>query len=91
MDEPASALDPIATAVIEELIDELKEKYTIAIVTHSMQQALAHGTRTVMLHQGQVVLDVAGDIRKGMTVHDLLDMFEQTRGEKVEDDSLILS
>ncbi|MGB5443999.1 MAG: phosphate ABC transporter ATP-binding protein, partial [Psychromonas sp.] len=39
MDEPASALDPIATAVIEELIDELKEKYTIAIVTHSMQQA----------------------------------------------------
>ncbi len=56
-----------------------------------MQQALAHGTRTVMLHQGQVVLDVSGDIRKGMTVHDLLDMFEQTRGEKVEDDSLILS
>ena len=61
------------------------------MVTHSMQQALAHGTRTVMLHQGQVVLDVAGDTRRGMTVHDLLDMFEQTRGEKVEDDSLILS
>jgi phosphate transport system ATP-binding protein len=39
MDEPASALDPIATAIIEELIDELKEKYTIAIVTHSLQQA----------------------------------------------------
>jgi putative ABC transport system ATP-binding protein len=44
-----------------------------------------------MLHQGQVVLDVSGDERKGMTVHDLLNMFERTRGELVEDDSLILS
>ena len=43
-----------------------------------------------MLHQGQVVLDVAGDERRGMTVQDLLNMFEKTRGEKVEDDSLIL-
>ena len=61
------------------------------MVTHSMQQALNHGTRTVMLHQGQVVLDVSGDERRGMTVHDLLNMFERTRGEVVEDDSLILS
>jgi len=61
------------------------------MVTHSMQQALNHGTRTVMLHQGQVILDVSGDERKGMTVHDLLNMFERTRGEVVEDDSLILS
>lgn len=46
MDEPASALDPIATAVIEELIHELKEKYTIAIVTHSMQQAARVSQKT---------------------------------------------
>ena len=44
-----------------------------------------------MLHQGQVVLDVADKERKGMTVHDLLDMFEKTRGEKVSDDALLLS
>ena len=56
-----------------------------------MQQALEHGHRTVMLHQGQVVLDVDGDTRQGMTMRDLLDMFEKTRGEKVSDDSLLLS
>lgn len=65
-------------------------KLTTMMVTHSMQQALSHGTRTVMLHRGQVVLDVSGNDRKGMTVNDLLQMFEKTRGEKVEDDSLIL-
>lgn len=55
MDEPASALDPIATAVIEELIDELKEKYTIAIVTHSMQQAARVSQTTAYFHMGQLV------------------------------------
>lgn len=55
MDEPASALDPIATAVIEELIDELKEKYTIAIVTHSMQQAARISQRTAYFHMGKLV------------------------------------
>jgi len=55
MDEPASALDPIATAAIEELIDELKEKYTIAIVTHSMQQAARISQVTAYFHMGQLV------------------------------------
>ena len=55
MDEPASALDPIATAVIEELIHELKEKYTIAIVTHSMQQAARVSQKTAYFHLGQLV------------------------------------
>jgi phosphate transport system ATP-binding protein len=55
MDEPASALDPIATAIIEELIDELKEKYTIAIVTHSMQQAARISQTTAYFHLGQLV------------------------------------
>lgn len=55
MDEPASALDPIATAVIEELIDELKAKYTIAIVTHSMQQAARISQTTAYFHMGQLV------------------------------------
>ncbi|MCF6193500.1 MAG: phosphate ABC transporter ATP-binding protein PstB [Kangiellaceae bacterium] len=55
MDEPASALDPIATAVIEELIDELKEKFTIAIVTHSMQQAARISQTTAYFHMGQLV------------------------------------
>jgi phosphate transport system ATP-binding protein len=55
MDEPASALDPIATARIEELIDELKGRYAIVIVTHSMQQAARVSQRTAFFHLGKMV------------------------------------
>lgn len=55
MDEPCSALDPIATAVVEELIDELRANYTIAIVTHSMQQAARVSQRTAYFHLGKLV------------------------------------
>ena len=57
MDEPCSALDPIATARIEELIDELRENYTIVIVTHSMQQAARVSQRTAFFHLGYLVED----------------------------------
>ncbi|MCF6290927.1 MAG: phosphate ABC transporter ATP-binding protein PstB [Desulfobacterales bacterium] len=55
MDEPCSALDPIATAKIEELIDELRKQYTIAIVTHSMQQAARVSQRTAYFHLGDLI------------------------------------
>ncbi len=55
MDEPCSALDPIATAKIEDLIDELKQQYSIAIVTHSMQQAARVSQRTAYFHLGKLV------------------------------------
>ena len=55
MDEPCSALDPIATARIEELIDELRSNYTIAIVTHSMQQAARVSQRTAYFHLGKLI------------------------------------
>jgi phosphate transport system ATP-binding protein len=55
MDEPASALDPISTAKIEELIGELKEKYTIVIVTHNMQQATRVSDRTAFFYLGDLV------------------------------------
>ncbi len=55
MDEPCSALDPIATAKIEELIDELRTNYTIVIVTHSMQQAARVSQRTAFFHLGDLV------------------------------------
>jgi phosphate transport system ATP-binding protein len=55
MDEPCSALDPIATAKVEELIEELKESFTIVIVTHSMQQAARVSQQTAFFHLGDVV------------------------------------
>jgi phosphate transport system ATP-binding protein len=57
MDEPCSALDPIATAKIEELMDELRENFTIIIVTHSMQQAARVSQRTAFFHLGYLVED----------------------------------
>jgi phosphate transport system ATP-binding protein len=55
MDEPASALDPISTAKIEELIFELKKKYTIVIVTHNMQQASRVSDYTAFLYMGRLI------------------------------------
>ncbi len=55
MDEPCSALDPIATSIIEDLIDELKGSYTIAMVTHNMQQAARVSDKTAFFHMGNLV------------------------------------
>ncbi len=61
MDEPCSALDPIATAKVEELIDELRENYCIVIVTHNMQQAARVSQRTAFFHLGHLVEEDATD------------------------------
>jgi phosphate transport system ATP-binding protein len=74
MDEPASALDPIATARIEELIDELRQNYTIVIVTHSMQQAARVSQRTAMFHLGNLVEEGPTDM-----------MFTNPRERKTQD------
>ena len=55
MDEPCSALDPVATLRIEELIDELKQRYTIVIVTHNMQQAIRISDYTAFLYLGELI------------------------------------
>ena len=55
MDEPCSALDPIATATIEELMDELKKEFTIVIVTHNMQQAARVSQKTAFFHLGSLI------------------------------------
>ena len=65
MDEPCSALDPIATAKIEELMDELSENYTIVIVTHSMQQAARVSQRTAYFHLGELI--EVGDTKRIFT------------------------
>ena len=57
MDEPASALDPIATSKIEDLIDELKKEYTVVIVTHSMQQAARISDYTAFFLMGEIDRD----------------------------------
>ncbi|WP_244301424.1 phosphate ABC transporter ATP-binding protein PstB [Stappia sp. P2PMeth1] len=74
MDEPCSALDPIATAKVEELIDELRENYTIVIVTHSMQQAARVSQRTAFFHLGNLVEEGATN-----------DIFTSPRDKRTQD------
>jgi putative tryptophan/tyrosine transport system ATP-binding protein len=92
LDEHTAALDPKTAAFVLELTARIVDeaKLTTMMVTHSMRQALDYGQRTIMLHQGQVVLDVSGEERRGLDVPDLLRMFEQTRHEKLDDDALLL-
>ena len=68
-----------------------ERKLTTLMVTHSMRQALDHGHRTVMLHQGRVIFDVAGEKRASMDEAGLIGLFHQTSGEKLSDDALLLS
>lgn len=92
LDEHTAALDPKTTAFVMELTDKIvrEQQLTTLMVTHSMRQALDFGDRTVMLHQGQVAFDVAGEQRKQMDVPDLLRLFEQSRHEQLSDDGLLL-
>lgn len=93
LDEHTAALDPrTAEFVLQQTVRIVEEnRLTTMMVTHSMRQALDVGERTIMLHQGKVVLDVSGEERRGMTVEDLLHMFERVRGEQLADDALLLS
>jgi putative ABC transport system ATP-binding protein len=92
LDEHTAALDPRTADFVLQLTARIvaENRLTTMMVTHSMRQALDVGERTVMLHQGQVVLDVSGEERARMDVTDLLAMFEQVRGEKLADDALLL-
>lgn len=93
LDEHTAALDPRMAAFVLDLTKKVVKEFnlTVMMVTHSMKDALACGDRTIMLHQGKIVLDVEGDQRSNMAVPDLLEMFSKVRGEELTDDSLLLS
>jgi putative tryptophan/tyrosine transport system ATP-binding protein len=92
LDEHTAALDPKTADEVLRLTRDLvaERNLTTLMVTHSMKQALALGDRTVMLHGGQAILDVAGAARSRLTVEDLLQQFAQRQGETLADDALLL-
>lgn len=92
LDEHTAALDPRTAAFVLDLTRRIVEeqKLTALMVTHSMRDALDHGTRTVMLHEGTIVFDIAGDQRKSLDVPDMLNLFRQARGDELSDDNLLL-
>ncbi len=92
LDEHTAALDPHMAAFVLDLTVRFQRELSLTtlMVTHSMRQALDVGTRTVMLHEGKVVLDVKADERAGLTVADLVAMFSKVRGQEITDDALLL-
>lgn len=92
LDEHTAALDPGMAEFIMELTRKLvsENKLTTLMVTHSMRQALDYGDRTIMLHAGDVLLDVEGDQRKNLGVEDLIKMFRDVRGQTIDDDALLI-
>jgi len=92
LDEHTAALDPRNAEFVLDLTRKLATRYalTVLMVTHSMRQALDLGTRTVMLHEGNIIFDVSGDSRKDLTINDLLDQFRRIRNEDISEDRLLV-
>jgi putative tryptophan/tyrosine transport system ATP-binding protein len=93
LDEHTAALDPAAAELVMQLTDNVVRKFGIAtvMVTHSMRQALEFGSRTIMLHQGQIILDITGEKRASMTIEQLVRMFRRKEGSEIADDQLLLT
>jgi putative ABC transport system ATP-binding protein len=92
LDEHTAALDPKTAEYVLQLTQEIvaERQLTTLMVTHSMKQALALGDRTIMLHAGQIIWDVAGAERASLSVTDLLEQFAQLRGDDLAEDALLL-
>lgn len=93
LDEHTAALDPATAKKVLELTKKIVEerRITCLMVTHNMQQALALGNRTLMMDAGNIVLDVSGEKRRGMTVEDLLEQFALRAGKRLDNDRILFS
>ena len=92
LDEHTAALDPGMAEFVVDLTKRVvaEQKLTTLMVTHSMRQALDCGSRTIMLDEGEVVLDVKGEERSGLTVDELVARFRRVRGRTIDDDELLI-
>lgn len=93
LDEHTAALDPKTAAKVLSLSDQIvsENKLTTLMITHNMRDAIAHGNRLIMMHEGAVILDISGEAKKNLTVDDLLEKFTQASGSEFSNDRAILS
>ena len=93
LDEHTAALDPKTAATVLEITERIvKENYlTTLMITHNMRDAIAHGNRLIMMHEGKVIVDVSGEEKQLLTVEDLLEMFSKASGGEFSNDRAILS
>ncbi len=92
LDEHTAALDPKTAAKVLSLTDKIVEEnhLTAMMVTHNMKDAIAHGNRLIMMHEGKVILDIGAEEKKKLTVEDLLQKFEEVSGEQFASDKALL-
>lgn len=92
LDEHTAALDPKTAAKVLELSDKIIEEnhLTAMMVTHNMKDAIAHGNRLIMMHEGKIIYDVSGEEKKKLHVSDLLAKFEEASGDEFANDRMML-
>lgn len=93
LDEHTAALDPATSEKVTELTERIakENKLTCLVITHNMHAALMQGNRTLMMENGQIVLDIAGSERENLTVEDLLTKFKNKSGHELDNDRILLS
>jgi putative ABC transport system ATP-binding protein len=93
LDEHTAALDPKTAAKVLELTERLvnRDHLTTLMITHNMKDALRYGNRLIMLHNGNIIIDVSGEEKARLDVPDLLKMFEQASGDALASDRMLLT
>ena len=92
LDEHTAALDPATSEKVMEITNKMVQDnhITCMMITHNMEAALASGNRTIMMNDGNVVVDVSGEERSKLTVDDLLDLFSKASGNRLDNDRILL-
>ena len=92
LDEHTAALDPKTAAKVLELTDRVvrENRLTTLMITHNMNDAIAHGNRLIMMHEGRIIVDVEGEEKQKLTVEMLLNLFAQASGKAFANDRAIL-
>jgi len=92
LDEHTAALDPKTAAKVLELTDRIvqENKLTTLMITHNMKDAIAHGNRLIMMHEGRIIVNVAGEEKQKLTVDDLLELFVKASGKEFASDRAML-
>ncbi|MBR2986752.1 MAG: ABC transporter ATP-binding protein [Clostridia bacterium] len=93
LDEHTAALDPKTAAKVLEISDKLiaENNLTAMMVTHNMKDAIAHGNRLIMMHEGRIIFDVSGEEKKQLTVDALIRKFSETSGKEFSNDRALLN
>ena len=93
LDEHTAALDPKTAAKVMQITEKIvsDHKLTTLMITHNMRDAIRYGNRLIMLHEGQIILDIAGEEKRKLTVPDLLALFSKAAGDEFSGDRALLS